>query len=105
MAEVTPPAFGQANNLGWVDVPQSLIGFDQLWLRIDMYSYGSSAPSGGVFTNTAQFSRYDANTQNTSFSLSVTTIPEPSSATLLIAVTTHRAVHELAKHECWIAYR
>lgn len=78
IGEVIPPAFGGANNLGWVDVPQSLIGYDQLWLRVEMYSYGTWAPNGGGMTNTAQFSRYDVNTQNTSFSISVSTIPEPS---------------------------
>jgi hypothetical protein len=84
MAEVTPPSFGSFNNLGSVNVPTSLIGSNQLWLRIEMYSYGTSAPSGGVWTNTAQFSRFDVGSQNTSFSLSVTTVPEPTSAASLI---------------------
>lgn len=95
MADLTPPAFGSGKDLGTVDVPDSLLGADELWLKVDMYSYGSSAPGGGFGTNTAQLSRYDVNLDNQSFSLSVSTVPEPSSASVLLATIGC----------CWVARR
>ncbi|MEL7497871.1 MAG: PEP-CTERM sorting domain-containing protein [Planctomycetota bacterium] len=83
MAELQPPAFGSARDLGTVNVPQSLKQSTDFWIRADLYSYGSSAPNGGVFTNTAQLSRYDVNANNTSFSIEITTVPEPTSAGLI----------------------
>ena len=80
MAEITPPAFGSANDLGTVSVPDALKTGTEFWIRADLYSYGSSAPGGGFGTNTAQLSRYDVNGQNTSFSLNIQTVPEPTTA-------------------------
>lgn len=79
LAELTPPAFGSARDLGTVNVPQSLIGPSQLFLRVELYSFGSSAWRGPPFTNTAQLSRYDVNANNTSFSLTASLVPEPAS--------------------------
>ena len=82
LADVPPPAFGQARDLGTVDIPDSLLGANDLWLRVELYSYGSSAHRGDVFTNTSQLSRYDVNANNTSFRLNVTSVPEPTMALL-----------------------
>ncbi len=86
LAEVQPPSFGGANNLGAVNVPGSLLGSTDLWLRVLLYSYGPSAPSGGVWTNTSQLSRFDVSSPGTVFSLNVSTVPEPGVATLLLGL-------------------
>ena len=86
MAELTPPAFGSANDLGTVNVPDSLKTGTEFWIRADLYSYGSSAPGGGFGTNTAQLSRFDINVRNTSFSLNISTVPEPATAGILGAI-------------------
>lgn len=82
LAELPPPAYGSARDLGAVAIPAELLGASDLWLRVHLYSYGPSAASGGVFTNTAQLSRYDVNAQNTSFRLNVTYVPEPGTLAL-----------------------
>jgi hypothetical protein len=84
LADLPPPAYGGARDLGTVTIPGTLVGATDLWLRADLYSYGSEAPSGGVWTNTAQLSRYDVNSGGTAFSLNVNYVPEPSSLALLL---------------------
>ena len=83
MAELQPPAFGSARDLGTVNVPESLKQGNDFWIRADLYSYGRSAGNGGASTNTAQLSRYDVNANNTSFSIEITSVPEPSAEGLL----------------------
>ena len=84
LADVLPPAYGGANNLGTVTIPASLLGANDLWLRVDLYSYGSSAPSGGVWTNTSQLSRWATSSPSSqSFRLEVTYVPEPATALLV----------------------
>jgi hypothetical protein len=83
LADLPPPAFGSARDLGTVPIPSELIGAGDLWLRVHLYSYGTSAPQGGVWTNTAQLSRYDINAQNTSFRLNVNYVPEPGTGLLM----------------------
>lgn len=66
LAEALPPAYSEYNYAGYNDfISPSLIGSQDLYIRAELYSYGSSASSGGVLTNTAQFLRhqYDRNTQ------------------------------------------
>ncbi|MCC6642046.1 MAG: hypothetical protein IT386_12875 [Deltaproteobacteria bacterium] len=85
LADVLPPAFGSARDLGTVAIPGSLLGANDLWLRADLYSYGSFAPSGGVYTNTAQLSRWATNNPTAkSFRLEVTYVPEPATALLVL---------------------
>lgn len=68
----------------------SLLGTSDLWLRAEMYSYGRSASSGGVWTNTAQLSRFDTVRKNTTFRIGVNfeeegggNIPEPATLALM----------------------
>jgi len=82
LAELPPPAFGTGRDLGAVDVPEELLGANDFWLRVHMYSYGPSASRGGALTNTAQLSRYDVNLQNTSFRMSASFVPEPGTLAL-----------------------
>ena len=49
----------------------SLLGARDLWLKAELYSYGSGAPSGGTLTNTAQLTRYDVQNDSTTFSIGV----------------------------------
>ena len=84
LAELLPPAYGAARDLGTVAIPAELVGAADLWLRVELYSYGPSAPQGGVLTNTAQLSRWATNSPNgTSFRLDVDYVPEPATAGLL----------------------
>ncbi|MBW1719747.1 MAG: hypothetical protein JRJ43_09335 [Deltaproteobacteria bacterium] len=72
IAEADPPEFGQANSGSFQgSLPQSFIGAKDIWLKVELYSYGNSAASGGTSTNTAQHSRYDVNADNTTFRLEV----------------------------------
>jgi len=79
LADVATPAFGTANDLGTVAIPDSLLGTSDFWLRVELFSFGRSAFRGGALTNTAQLSRYDINANNTSFALNITSVPEPAS--------------------------
>lgn len=65
MLNVTPPAYGTAN-VGVFNglLPDTLLGGTQLWFKAELYSYGRNAPFGGVWTNTAQHSRWDVNHPN-----------------------------------------
>jgi len=86
LAETPPVDYARYSNIGPITGLDSLLGGNDLWLRADLYSYGPSASRGGVWTNTSQLSRYDVNTNNTTFSLSVDfkediggePVPEPS---------------------------
>ncbi len=62
LLDVTTPAFSTANS-GYFNglLPATLLGGNQLWFKAELYSFGRSAPSGGVLTNTAQHSRWDIN--------------------------------------------
>jgi hypothetical protein len=72
LSEVQQPAVGQAAGGGWNgDLPQMFIGATDIWLEARLYSYGPSAPSGGVYCNTAQFSRWDARQTFNTFELEV----------------------------------
>lgn len=70
--EAQPPAFGVWNGGGYNDfVPNSMIGGTDIWVRAELYSYGPSASSGSVWTNTAQFLRHNVANGNTTFKLNV----------------------------------
>jgi len=84
LADLPPPAYGGARDLGTVAIPQSLLGAQDLWLKALLYSYGSSASQGGVWTNTAQLSRWSIGSASKSFVLDVTYVPEPGTAALLL---------------------
>jgi len=91
--EVTTPAYS-GYNMGYYNqlLPDSVVGLNDIWLQARLYSFGSSAAQGGVYTNTAQLSRYTVGTESTTFSLGVdfadTTptpdpVPEPATFILL----------------------
>jgi len=72
LAEATPPEYSGYNYGGYNDfLPDTMVGTNDLWFRAELYSYGSSASYGGVYTNTAQFLRYDRNRDSTTFKLNV----------------------------------
>ena len=91
--EVTTPAYGKFN-MGYYNqlLPDSVVGLNDIWLQARLYSFGSKAAQGGVYTNTAQLSRYTNGSGGTTFSLGVdfvdTTptpdpVPEPATFVLL----------------------
>jgi len=87
LAEVTTPAFGTAHDLGTVTLPGSFLGTSELYLRVELFSFGPSASVGSVLTNTAQLSRYDVNARNTAFRLQANfqptaSAPEPGTISL-----------------------
>ena len=72
LAGAEPPESGQANSGSFQgSLPGSFSGAKDIWLKVELYSYGNNAASGGWVTNTAQHSRYDANSDNTTFRLEV----------------------------------
>ncbi len=72
LAEAPPPAYGEWNGATYNDfLSDSMIGTTDITIRARLYSYGSSAPSGGIWTNTAQFMRYSPSNDNTTFKLNV----------------------------------
>jgi len=89
LAEVLPPTWGGARDLGTVSIPTSLLGAQDLWLRVALYSYGTSAPKGGAMTNTSQLSRWDERSPSSAVSFRLganfltTTVPEPATFILL----------------------
>ena len=90
LADSDPVAYAGYKPLNPITGLDSLLGTSDLWLRAEMYSYGTYAPSGGVWTNTAQLSRYDTANDNTTFGLSVNfedesggTVPEPTTLALM----------------------
>lgn len=69
-------ASGAADNGGYLPIGpitglDSLLGASDLWLKAELYSYGSGAPSGGALTNKAQLTRYDVQNDSTTFSIGV----------------------------------
>jgi hypothetical protein len=68
--EVPSPAYGQANGgLYNQELPVSLLGSDELWIRAELYSYGTYAALGWPNTNTAQALRWDNRSTSTTFQL------------------------------------
>jgi hypothetical protein len=72
LMEVEPPEYG-LSNAGFydADLPPSLTGASELWLRADLYSYGEMAPQGGEYTNTAELTRWNEDNPARSFQLDV----------------------------------
>ena len=72
MAEALPPEYGGVS-YGHLsgDLPSMLIGAQDIYIKIKMYSYGSSASKGSVWTNTAQHLRYDTEKKSRAFQLEV----------------------------------
>jgi len=72
LAQAETPEIGQVNVASFQGpLPKELIGAKDLWLKVELTSYGIMAGFGGIRTNTAQHSRYDANADNTTFRLEV----------------------------------
>jgi hypothetical protein len=77
LMEVPPPEYGLANaGIFDADLPSSMTGSDELWLRAELYSYGERAPDGGEYTNTAELARWDETNPARSLQLDVRFAPE-----------------------------
>jgi len=92
LLDVTPPVYGGANGGTYNgSLPASLLGGTDIYLKALLYSYGPSASSGGVLTNTAQLTRWSGVGYGNPFKLDVdfkengggTTVPEPATMLLL----------------------
>lgn len=53
------------------DLPASMLGATDLWLQVELYCWGPSAPGGAPLTNTAQHSRFGKQDGGTTFELKV----------------------------------
>ncbi|MCU7834017.1 MAG: FecR family protein [gamma proteobacterium symbiont of Taylorina sp.] len=72
LVEALPPEFAGANTQSYNDfLPASFSGSKDIWLKVELNSYGSNAANGSVWTNTAQHSRYSASIDNKTFQLDV----------------------------------
>jgi len=72
LVEAQPPELDQGRGANWNgDLPEMFIGETDIWLQGRLYSYGPKAASGGIYCNTAEMSRWDANGPATSFELEV----------------------------------
>jgi hypothetical protein len=72
LMDVKPPEFGKASS-GLYDknLPDHLLGGKELWLKVELDSYGPQAKYGSAMTNTAQLCRYNIKTKNETFRLEV----------------------------------
>ena len=72
LMDVKPPEFGKASS-GLYDkkLPDHLLGGKELWLKVELDSYGPKAKYGSAMTNTAQLCRYNIKTKNETFRLEV----------------------------------
>lgn len=71
LAEASGVAYAGYANIGPITGLDNLLGASDLWLKAELYSYGSSAHLGGALTNTAQLTRYDVKNDSTTFSIGV----------------------------------
>lgn len=91
LAEASGVAYAGYANIGPITGLDSLLGTSDLWLKAELYSYGSGASSGGALTNTAQLTRYDVKNDSTTFSIGVNflndvengDVPTPATLALL----------------------
>ncbi|MCU7834140.1 MAG: hypothetical protein KZQ83_02715 [gamma proteobacterium symbiont of Taylorina sp.] len=68
LVEATPPPDNGGYNIQSYNqlLPDSFTGSKDIWLKVELNSYGTYADRGGAMTNTAQHSRHDiANNQKT----------------------------------------
>lgn len=90
LAEASGVDYAGYANIGPITGLDSLLGASDLWLKAELYSYGSGAPSGGALTNTAQLTRYDVQNDSTTFSIGVNFVDDgeegdiPAPATLAL---------------------
>lgn len=69
----TPPDVGEVTTGGWNgDLPDLFLGARDVWLRVELLSWGPNAPIGGIMVNTAQHSRWAEGGTNPVFELEVT---------------------------------
>lgn len=71
LSEGLSPDFGAGAGQVVRTLPDTLLGGNSLWFKVELYSYGSGISGGGPWTNTAQHSRHDVNSDNTTFQLNV----------------------------------
>jgi hypothetical protein len=58
--ESPPPIWGGYSRAAAnMEIPEELLGGHDLWIRVELYSWGSGAPDGGALTNTAQLCRFN----------------------------------------------
>ncbi|MEA3545449.1 MAG: hypothetical protein U9R69_09565, partial [Thermodesulfobacteriota bacterium] len=78
LAEAPPPDYGgwSAGNFSG-SLPQAFIGKKDIYVKVELYSYGKSASKGGIYCNTAQHLRYDSKQDNVTFNLEVKTSTLP----------------------------
>lgn len=81
LLDVQPPEFGGVNN-GTYDqqLPEWLLGGNELWLKVQLDSYGPKAHQYPVAANTAQLNRYQKGSTADTFRLEVNFAPSTSSA-------------------------
>ena len=95
LAEAPPPAFGEVTFVPYnQDLPKLFKGSKEIWIKINLYSYGTSASAGGSATNTAQHSRYDSSNPKTTFKLDVT-FESSTSAVSAIDLNSHTGILEV----------
>ena len=72
LKETLPPEYGEWNSGSYNGLlPMSFVGERDIYIKVELYSYGPTASYGGVRTNTAQHLRYDADRDNYTLKLEV----------------------------------
>ncbi len=78
LAEATPPEYGSWRSGDFSgSLPPTFIGKKNIYIKVELYSYGKSAAKGGFYCNTAQHLRYDKTRNNLTFKLDVKTATLP----------------------------
>ena len=79
LAEAPPPEYGKwRSGNASCSLPAVFIGKKDIYVKVELYSYGPSASSGGAWCNTAQHLRYDKNSDNVTFQLEVKNAGAPT---------------------------
>ena len=72
LSEAVSPAYGGASYASFDDViPDIFLGKNDIYLKVELYSYGEKASYGGAYTNTAQHSRYQSGSTTPTFELDI----------------------------------
>jgi len=72
LAEAAPPEFGKGRSGNFSGLlPEMLVGKKDIYVKVELYSYGPKASMGGAMTNTAQHLRYSSSQDNVTFQLDV----------------------------------
>lgn len=72
LAEAAPPGVGGASYAHYNGlIPERFLHKNDLYLKVELLSYGDEASKGGIWTNTAQHSRYQHGSDVRTFELGV----------------------------------